>query len=390
MLIVLVTACGQSSADIDIRVVGGIPRQGVIRSLNDDGTLTLAAGGPIAAGDWYSLRRRSGVLPPWPIASQIELLLGDRIGGTVAGADGDAIRWKLSVPGKEQVIRIPISAARVIWLNRRPDEEPSWLAGPRKRDVIQARNGSNYFGSLLDLDMTKNRLRYQADGKDQEVNLTRIAAIGFNTELSRLRRPKGHYYRLTIADGTRLHVATVSFDGSIWTARTVHREIIRIPDKEVVSVDIEQGRSAWLSELKPIEYLYHSFDGEQQQWIPDRCVCGDAVRLMLPSGESTFDRGVGLHSECSIAYSLAGKYRRFEALAGLDSRTGIKGDAVLAVFVDGKECELRSAGRLTFAGGTIELNIDVTGAKILKIVVRRGNGGSVHDHVNLAEARLVP
>jgi hypothetical protein len=51
---------------------------------------------------------------------------------------------------------------------------------------------------------------------------------------------------------------------------------------------------------------------------------------------------------------------------------------------------LPRAGRLTPAAEALPLSVDVTGAKELSIVIRRGKGGGVQDRVNLAEARLVP
>src|SRR5205823_1367578 len=114
------------------------------------------------------------------------------------------------------------------------------------------------------------------------------------------------------------------------------------------------------------------------------------MRLKTPHGESTFDRGVGLHAACTITYALGGKYRRFETLAGLDARSGLRGDAVLVVMIDGKERSLPADGRLAAAEPPIAVELDVTGAKELTIAVRRGSGGNVQDHVNLAEARLVP
>ena len=87
---------------------------------------------------------------------------------------------------------------------------------------------------------------------------------------------------------------------------------------------------------------------------------------------------------------LDGRFRRFETLAGLDARTGTRGDALLAISVDGKEVELPGGGRLTNSGAPLPLKIDVSGAKELKIVVREGNGGIVQDQVNLADARLIP
>ena len=78
-----------------------------------------------------------------------------------------------------------------------------------------------------------------------------------------------------------------------------------------------------------------------------------------------------------------------EALVGLDARSGVRGDANLVVLVDGKEQGLPLAGKLTLAGGPIVLRVDLPQAKEVTIVIKRGHGGVVQDHVNLVGARLV-
>lgn len=384
----LLAACGQAPAGFELRAAAG-PKAGEVQSVAADGTVTLAGGDTVAGGIWYGLRRTPGILPDWPREPHAELVNGDRIRGTVAAADGDAVRLRLALPGPEQTVRLPLSALRAVWLTRRPADDPGWLAGPRKRDVIQARNGDLSLGALMAIDPAANAVRFQADGKDHRLDLSRVSAVGFNTDLARARRPKGPYYRLTLADGTRLSATGVTFDGRNWTAQTLFKEGVRIPADRVLSVDVEQGKAVMLSDLKPAKYQYQPFDAEEYSWAADRSVTGDALRLKTAAGESTFDRGLGLHAECTITYALAGKYRRFEALAGLDARTGVRGEAVLAVVVDGKERELPGGGRLTLAGGPLAVSIDVSAGKELTIVVRRGNGGIVQDHVDLAEARVV-
>jgi hypothetical protein len=387
----LLAISGQGPAGFEVRTLGGEPVSGEVQGLAADGSLTVD-GKVIAGGEWYSIRRAPGTLPAWPRAPHLELTTGDRLVGTVIDADGDALRLRVAAVGGNQVLRFPLSSLRAVWLisGAADAADPDWLAAPRKRDVIQARNGDLAVGALTGIDTARNVVTYQADGKDRRLDLARTAAVGFNTDLARVRRPKGPYYRLTLTDGSRLGVVSLAFDGQSWTAVTLFKDALRLPREQVVSVDVEQGKVASLADVKPSKYQYQPFDGEEHSWVADRSVAGRAMRLKMPAGESTFDRGVGLHAECRVTYALAGKYRRFESLAGLDARTGIRGDAVLAVLVDGKEQPLPGSGRLTTPGGPIAVSVNVSGGKELTIAVRRGAAGNVQDHVNLAEARLVP
>ncbi|HKA07597.1 MAG TPA: NPCBM/NEW2 domain-containing protein [Gemmataceae bacterium] len=392
LILVLIVCAADPRPEFELKAIGGDPVTGILTIVKADGTVALAGDKVTAAGDWYSLRRVGTVLPHWPKGAHAEFNNGDRVRGTVAGADGDNLRLNFSGPGAvDQLIQFPLSSLRAVWFRNRADEtDPAWLAAPRKRDAILSRNSDMTLGAFISIDGGKSQLRFDVDGKAREMSLSKLAAIGFNPDLARIRRPKGPYYRLTLADGTRLSAASIAFDGRVWTAETLFKESIKIPADRLISVDMEQGKAVYLSSLKPTKYEYRSFDGEDQLWIADRSVAGQAIRLKTTDGESTFDRGIGLHAECAIHYALGGKYRKFEALAGLDARSGLRGDAELGISVDGKSVELQKGGRLTHSGGPLTIHIDVTGAKELTIAVRKGNGGIVQDHIDLAEAILVP
>jgi len=391
--VLLAAVCAADRAtQFEVRVYDGEPVRGSFETMGAGGTLTFADGKAISGGDWYCMRRTPGVLPPWPREPHVELTNGDRIRGVIASADGDSLRLAVAWPGvPDQILQFPISSVRVTWLRSGPpDAEPAWLAGPRKRDVILSRNGDLTLGALMAIDVSKSQVRFQADGKDRELPLSKVSAVAFNTDLARVRRPKGPYYRLVLTDGTRLSVTALTFDQRLWTAQTLFKESIKIPADRIVAIDVEQGKAAYLSDVKPEKYEYQSFDGENRSWVADRNAIGQAMRLKTPEGESTFDRGVGLHAECRITYPLGGKFRRFESLVGLDAESGVRGDAILEITVDGKSIELPARGRLTQSGGAIALKVDVAGAKQLTIAVGPGNGGIVHDIVNLAVARLIP
>jgi len=390
ILAVLFATGAQTTDRFEIRRMDGEPQLSVIQGILVDGTLTFADGEKQAGGTWYTLRREGVPYPAEMRAPHAELANGDRIQGTIASADGDAVLFRLALPGVEQIIRLPLSAIRVIWTTRQPASDPKWLQGSRKRDVIQTRSGDQILGAITSIDPSKNLLAYQVEGKDQSLNFTKLAAIAFNTELARVRKPKGLYYRLTMANGSRMSVLSITYDGKEWTAETLFKEKIRVPGPQVIAIDVEQGKVSWLADVTPAKYQSRVEGTEPTPLAVNRCVTGDFLRLRSAAGEETFDRGIGLQSECSVTYSLAEKYRRFEALAGLDAKSGVRGDAILVVLVDGKEQTLPLAGKLTLASGSIVVRVDLTQAKELTIVVKQGNGGTVQDHVNLVEARLVP
>jgi hypothetical protein len=95
-----------------------------------------------------------------------------------------------------------------------------------------------------------------------------------------------------------------------------------------------------------------------------------------------------MHSASRLTYDLAGGYEWFEALVGLDDRTGRQGSVRVAVLVDGRPQEAGD-GDLAGCGPPRPLRVRVAGARELTLVVRFGCRGDVQDHVDWAEARLI-
>ena len=305
-IIILLATCGADGPGrFEIGTMADRPAIGEIQAVAADGSITLADGTVIRGGEWYSVRRSAAGLPPWPRDPHAAFNNGDRVRGAVSAADGDALRlvvnWAAPV---DQELRFPLSSLRAVWLRSRSDgAEPAWLATPRKRDVLVARNGDLALGSLTAIDVSRSQVRYQADGKDHELQLSKVVAVAFNSDLARVRRPKGPFYRLTLTDGTRISVTSLAFDGRFWTAQTLFKDMVKILPDRLVGVDVEQGKAVQLADLKPKTYQYQSQDGESYSWIAHACISGREMTLRTGTGESTFDRGLGLHAECTIAFA---------------------------------------------------------------------------------------
>ena len=215
----------------------------------------------VAGGEWYSVRRADAALPPWPRAPHVELTNGDRLVGTVNEADGDALRLARGFPGEaDKLVRFPLSALRAVWLTPPAGRRP----GPRLADgPPQARPVPGSQRRLGDRGADGHRpgpQRGPVPGRRQgptRWNSTKLAAVGFNTDLARVRRPKGPYYRLTLADGSRLSVQSVTFDGRVWDGR--HRcSRTRFASPPTRSCRSTWNRGGWRGcrTMKPAKYQY--------------------------------------------------------------------------------------------------------------------------------------
>ena len=75
------------------------------------------------------------------------------------------------------------------------------------------------------------------------------------------------------------------------------------------------------------------------------------------------------------------------ATVGLDRISGRKGVVDVRVLLDGKEQVIAGLKGLT-ADVAVEVRLDVTGAKLLTLIVDFGAGGDIGDDVNWIGAKL--
>ncbi len=174
-------------------------------------------------------------------------------------------------------------------------------------------------------------------------------------------------------------------DGVTLTGTTLDGAALSVPLAEVAALDLYQGRAVYLSDLQPIRYEYFPYLDDRWEYARDAATTGLDLRL----AGSTYDKGVGLHSHSRLTYAVPPGCRRFDALVGLDDRTGRRGSVRVHVLADGKPLDLGDDRELTAAGGPLRVNVDLAGARELTLEVDFGKGGPVQDHVDWAAARFV-
>lgn len=370
---------------------------GPLRDVGKDWSITLGPGqGKTVEGkNVIALRRAATALPDFPRVEQIITVNADRLPGTVVRIQQDRVHFQPRFGEREMVV--PLTALAVLWLSQRLDSEQAellrsrWLADKRTRDVILLHNGDVLEGTVLGLTPPpaeagpeKAMLLVDVENKEIKVERDKVAAIALSSELARTPQPRGPYARLVLDDSTRLSLVSAQLAGAVLKGQTLWGAGIQVPLAQIVAIDICQGRAVYLSELKPKAFEHTPYLGMTWPFTRDGSVAGQELRV----GGSVHDRGLGMHSRSSITFALAGNYRRFETLVGLDDRTGRGGNVRIQVRVDGMPRDIGNA-ELTWRTGPRWISVDVSGGEALTLEVDYGRGGDVQDHVNWADARLI-
>jgi hypothetical protein len=239
-------------------------------------------------------------------------------------------------------------------------------------------------GTLIGL--TNGTVRMEdAHHRETKVERGTVKAVALSTTLARVPRPRGAYARLVLGDGGRLSLASARADDHVLHGKTLFGTTVEIPLADIIALDLRQGRAVYLSDLKPRRYDHTPYLGVRWPYVRDGSVAGGDLRL----GGSTYDKGLGMHSESRLTYDLAGGYEWFEARVGLDDRTGRQGSVRIQVLVDGRPQALGNEGEWTGGDPPRLVRVPLTGAKELTLVVQFGRYGDVGDHVDWADARLI-
>lgn len=105
----------------------------------------------------------------------------------------------------------------------------------------------------------------------------------------------------------------------------------------------------------------------------------------LTIGSKRYVRGLGTHAASHIVYALDGAYRRFEAEVGPDGAN--RGTVTFEVRVDG--VVRWQSGLMTRTDDPRRVEVDITSARELTLVVGDGGDGVACDHANWADAKLL-
>jgi hypothetical protein len=376
---------------------------GTLEKLAEDWSLRLVGERPILVSgrDVVSLRRTSVPLPDYPETNVVILSHGDRLPVDPAVSvmlDEGRLRFQLLLTSPQrqakgvEEIKVPLAYVALLWF-KAPATSPQpdvlmnkLLNGQRAHDVVLLRSGDVIEGSVTGIDRERG-CRVESGPRKLAVELAKVSAIAFNSELRASLRPRGPFAHVVVASGGRLSFQSLQLDPATHRlkGKTLFGPRLEIPLEQAVSLTPRQAQVVYLSDLKPREYVHTPYLGVSWPLAVDKAVTGSPLRL----AGNTFDKGLGMHSRSRVTYALGGAYRWFETQVGLDERRGRRGRVRIQVLVDGKEQNLGADKELPGAQMPLTLRVDIRKARDLTLIVDFAGFGDVQGHVDWADARLI-
>ncbi len=324
----------------------------------------------------------------------IPIVLAD--GSRLWGATINVIEGKASIKSRtgETEWSLPgRSLASVRFVEASPEIDEQW-------DEIEAMNHStdvlvvnredslDYLEGVIG-DLTGETVQFDLDGDELSVKLSKVAGLLFYQAPG--ATPTESVCRVLGRDDTSLVASHIGLESDGLHVTTTSGVELDLPWSDVRYIDFSLGKVAFLSDLQPeVERWTPYFEARQlpsttaEYYKPRRDLAFDGQPLLLAG--QTYSRGLAIRSRTELVYRLPGKYRRFIAVAGIDDRMRPLGHVKFQVYADQQMLLDRE-----ISGGDEPLPVDInlTGATRLRVVVDFGQDLDISDHFNLCDARIV-
>jgi len=338
---------------------------------------------PRAAGAWVELTDGSALsVVAWTVQDGKARL--EIVDGSVCEVASEMVRSvRFSPPGG------PLDKA---WAELQEVEAAADLLVIRAAD-----NSLDYLEGLVG-DIQGEEVEFDLDDEQLQVRREKVAGvIYYHPAAAHAGEP---LCTVTTAGGTLWRVRQLTLENDRLRLTSSGGLQVELPLMVMQRIDFASRAVVLLSELEPVSVRWTPYwptkvpelsAALERVYQPRRLGAAGGEQPLLATGPEgkgvrPYDQALRIRSRTEIVYRLAGAYRRFTAVAGIDARARDAGDAQLRVLVDDQpRVELRAAGE----DPPHQLDIDVTGAMRLTIVVDYGDELDIGDHLNLCDARLI-
>lgn len=251
------------------------------------------------------------------------------------------------------------------------------------RLIVKKEEVLDFLGGVIG-EVSPERIKFFLDNEEIEVNAERVYGLIYSRKVELPQQG----VRVLLKGGDRFVGQKVSLDGENCRVDLGGDEPLQIPAASVVELDYSFGKVQYLSELEPRSVEYTPMFNVTWQYRRDKSLDGNPIRL----NRKVFSRGLSIHSKTALTYRLPSGYRRFRGLMGIDdeiSKVGGDVDVVIeSLDSNGVAKELLKAN-VHLHEPPRPVDLEIEGARDLRITVDFGEGLDIGDHLDLAEARIV-
>jgi hypothetical protein len=311
-----------------------------------------------------------------------------RVNMPIAGWDEQGLQGTAKIANHELKLTIPPTELRELWSREFADKPDAVDRGGESADAdtVYAKNAEGQVQQVTGnvLGIAEGAVKFDYEGTERTISLERVAGIV-------MRRPADD---ASVPDKrVRLRFDLCGPDELVGYLKvlTPGRATIELPwgdeldlSRNIIHrMSILNGRMQLLQDLPPVEVVETPFLDHMLHWQAGRSLTGGGLRI----GQTSYQKGLCLHSRTKLTWELNGDYERFQCDLGLQHPEGEKGNAAVRITADG--AELFVAEEVTATDDPRLLDLDLTGRGQLTLEVDFGRNMHIGDHVVFGNARLL-
>ena len=248
-----------------------------------------------------------------------------------------------------------------------------------------------------------DQIEFLLDGETIPVPAARVYGIVFGkppVSAEAQRVAVGSGARLIGAQGDILSAMALTLEGDQLQIESGWGQTLKIPMNRLQKIDLSTGRIQYLSELAAIEEQFDGvdpensllaglIDKEQQRLLfgPRRDTTIERQSKLRLRGRE-FDKGLCIHSRTEITWALDGRFSSLECLVGIDDEVAFNGAHAVLLKITG-DGQVLFEKLVNTSDEPQSLKLPLDGVSTLKVLVDFGDGDSVCDWLDLADAKLV-
>ncbi len=286
-------------------------------------------------------------------------------------------------------------AAAAEWMRIVGNKGQSDVLVTAKGDDIDGHNGAIH-------DVTDKQVQFDLDGEMMNVKRAKIYGLVFH-HAQQSEHSEG-LYAITDAGGSRWSAECVTFAGPApgtgsrvagpaekleW--KTPTGLTVRRAAEQVANIDFSRGKIVFLSDLKPESAVYTPYFSMDKE-LPAR------AELFRPRQDQTLEskplrlagkpypKGLAMHARTEMKYDLPGKFRKLQAVAGIDDDFRPRGNARLVLRGDDK---VLLETTILGADPPKPIDVDLTGVRRLVVLVDYGDELDVSSRLDLCNAKII-
>jgi hypothetical protein len=416
LVLTLLLSAPASASEVTATRLDGMAIVGELRSWEPDQVQLSTPEGnkPLATSELLSLAWQTPAAPNKADATaatgQIELIDGSLIPAdefTLSGTQATATLTAL-LPTPEKTLTV--SRQQLAAVRLRPLDSAAANHWREIRDaevaadvlVLLKRNGKSldYVEGVLG-DVSPRKIEFKLDGEPLTIDREKVAGLIFYRRQAREDRDPRCI--LHGRDGLRAYVSQAELAHGLVKIETLSGAGFKWPLDEIHLADFSAGKLLYLSDMEPASERWTPLVGlpsdatlaaEYGRPRRNQSAYGGPLTLRpdddlaLPSDVRTrvFHKGLALRSRTELFYRVPPGFRRFTTIAGIDPSATARGNVRLEIYGDDRLLVEDDIAGLE-PPRTIE--IDIRGAKRLKILVDYGRNLDTGDWLNLCDAKIL-